>query len=77
MFKQVLPRAVAFCTVRRMFDLKQDLNEQQYRAAAHVNGPLLVIAGAGSGKTRVITYRIANLVQNHRVNPRRILARME
>ena len=57
-----------------MFDLKQDLNEEQYRAAAHVNGPLLVIAGAGSGKTRVITYRIANLVQNHRVNPRRILA---
>lgn len=57
-----------------MFDLKTDLNEQQYEAAAHVNGPLLVIAGAGSGKTRVITYRIANLVQHHRVNPRRILA---
>jgi DNA helicase-2/ATP-dependent DNA helicase PcrA len=57
-----------------MFNLRQELNEQQYQAAAHVNGPLLVIAGAGSGKTRVITYRIANLVENHRVNPRRILA---
>ncbi len=57
-----------------MFDLRRELNEQQYLAAAHVDGPLLVIAGAGSGKTRVITYRIANLVENHRVHPRRILA---
>ena len=57
-----------------MFDLKSDLNEQQYSAAAHINGPLLVIAGAGSGKTRVITYRVANLVAAHRVQPWRILA---
>ncbi|MBN2342167.1 MAG: UvrD-helicase domain-containing protein [Deltaproteobacteria bacterium] len=57
-----------------MVDLKNELNEQQYQAAAHVDGPLLVIAGAGSGKTRVITYRIANLIRNHGVAPWRIMA---
>ncbi|MDD5306194.1 MAG: 3'-5' exonuclease [Deltaproteobacteria bacterium] len=57
-----------------MLDLVRDLNERQLEAARHVDGPLLVIAGAGSGKTRVITYRIANLVMNHGVPPRRIMA---
>ncbi|MBN2527786.1 MAG: UvrD-helicase domain-containing protein [Deltaproteobacteria bacterium] len=57
-----------------MIDLKSELNEQQYHAASHVEGPLLVIAGAGSGKTRVITYRIANLIQNHGVAPWKIMA---
>ena len=57
-----------------MLDLNSDLNDRQLEAARHVNGPLLVIAGAGSGKTRVITYRIANLVKNHYVDPRRIMA---
>ena len=51
-----------------------ELNEPQARAAAHVDGPLLIFAGAGSGKTRVIVYRIANLVAVHRVPPYRVLA---
>ena len=50
------------------------LNAPQAEAVAHVKGPLLVFAGAGSGKTRVITYRVANLVACERVPPYRILA---
>lgn len=55
-----------------MVDIRSRLNAAQFQAAATVNGPLLVIAGAGSGKTRVIEYRVLNLVQN-KINPGSIL----
>jgi DNA helicase II / ATP-dependent DNA helicase PcrA len=42
--------------------LKEHLNPQQLEAASHVDGPMLVIAGAGSGKTRIVTFRIAHLI---------------
>ena len=50
-----------------------DLNPAQYDAVHMLAGPLLVLAGAGTGKTRVVTYRIAELIR-HRTRPDRILA---
>jgi DNA helicase II / ATP-dependent DNA helicase PcrA len=55
-------------------DFLSILNSSQRQAVEHYCGPLLVVAGAGSGKTRALTYRISNLVLKHRVNPENILA---
>ena len=50
------------------------VNDEQKRAIEHIYGPLLIIAGAGSGKTRVLTYRYAHLVKNYSVSFEKILA---
>ncbi|ADK16724.1 MULTISPECIES: DNA helicase PcrA [Clostridium] len=55
-------------------DLKSLLNKEQYEAAVYVDGPLLILAGAGSGKTRVLTYRIAHMIKDMNIYPSKILA---
>lgn len=55
-------------------ELLQELNEKQQQAAAHTDGAMLVVAGPGTGKTKVITHRIAHLIRNHRVAPQQIFA---
>ena len=56
-----------------MIDFKKKLNPVQYKAVTYLNGPLIIIAGAGSGKTRILTHRVAYLTSQG-IRPNRILA---
>lgn len=54
-------------------DLLENLNPQQIQAVKHLDGPALVVAGPGSGKTRVLTHRVAYLIQKHKIPETNIL----
>ena len=55
-------------------DYLKNLNDAQKEAVLHLDGPLLIVAGAGSGKTKVLTSRIANIVEKNLAFPNEILA---
>ena len=55
-------------------DYLLNLNEKQQEAVEHLDGPLLIVAGAGSGKTKVLTSRIANIIRSHKAFSSQILA---
>ena len=52
----------------------KNLNKAQKEAVLHLDGPLLIVAGAGSGKTKVLTTRIANIIREKKAYPNQILA---
>ena len=52
----------------------KNLNKAQKEAVMHLDGPLLIVAGAGSGKTKVLTTRIANIIREKKAYPNQILA---
>ncbi len=56
------------------FDYLKNLNEKQKEAVTHINGPLLIVAGAGSGKTKVLTSRICHIILTGKATPNEILA---
>ena len=55
-------------------DYLKNLNKAQKDAVTHIDGPLLIVAGAGSGKTKVLTTRIANIIKERKAFPNQILA---
>ena len=55
-------------------NILENLNEQQKNAVMQVEGPVIVFAGAGTGKTKTLTSRIAYMIQEKGINPRNILA---
>ena len=55
-------------------DYLKNLNDAQKEAVLHLDGPLLIVAGAGSGKTKVLTSRIANIIKERKAFPNQILS---
>ena len=56
------------------FDYLNNLNDKQKEAVTYLNGPLLIVAGAGSGKTKVLTSRICHIIASKEASPNEILA---
>ncbi len=56
------------------FDYLNNLNEKQKEAVTHLDGPLLIVAGAGSGKTKVLTSRICHIILSNKASPNEVLA---
>src|SRR3990167_9156627 len=54
-------------------DLFKELNKQQRQAVENIKGPSIILAGAGSGKTRVLVYKVLNLIKNNSVSPYEIV----
>ena len=55
-------------------DYLKNLNDEQIQAVTQLDGPLLIVAGAGSGKTKVLTSRIAHIIKEKKAYPNQILA---
>ena len=62
---------IVYCTMQN--DLLKHLNPVQQKAVITTSGPILILAGAGSGKTRVLTFKVAYLILEKRISPENIL----